>query len=378
MIFLVCTFIISGIVYLIVGTLGYAKSPKNKANCVFLTICIFLMWWAFMSALMVSAPTRQYAAIYRRCTAISWSLIYCCILHFSILIASREYLINRNWKLFLLYLPGIIALIFYAVLPVPADNFVMTHYGWNYVDKHSVNFKSFWYFDIYCLIYVTAIIYNVYKLGISAKTKREKRQFHILGGSMFITAICGCVTDILLPILRVSDVPLLCVVFIIVPILAIYYIIIKYQFMSLTPQNLALEYISIMNEGLVILDEKNVIQYINSGAANLLLYNEDDLNGVNISKILLNSEGFGEISKQCGIKYNLIDKNNRVIPVILSYSVLLDNFNDKYGTVIIFQDISEFEKTHCELEQKIAELQQANENLNTEIKMRKKAEQKVA
>lgn len=377
MFILLSSSLLSSIIFFIIGVLGFSKDYKNKMNQIFFVVCIILTWWAFTYALMISAPNSQIALYCRKASVISWSALFCCLLHSVLFVTKKHHLVDKWWKLVLLYLPGLFCLIIYAIEPISSKNFIMSNYGWIYISNTKNGLIYNCYMDLYSLSYLFMMLFYLFKWMRTTKKKREKKQATMIIYSFFCAATLGIFTDLILPVLKISSVPPLSAIFCIIPVITIYYSINEYKFLSLTPQSLAFEYIGIMREGLIILNENDEIQEINRGALDLLLFEEDEIKGQHVSKIIYESTNFTVTSKQYGIETNLNNKYNNFIPVKLSYSVLYDSFGEKSGAVMIFQDISEIKRFQVELENNVSQLKQSNLALNNEIVVRKEAEEKV-
>jgi diguanylate cyclase (GGDEF)-like protein/PAS domain S-box-containing protein len=374
-------YLFSTFAFLTIGLLAYQMDRQNKTNKVFLWNCFALAWWAFMYSLMVSAPSSQLAALYRSISSFAWCILYCCLLHFVFMVSKNYRFIDKWWKVYLLYMPGIICSFVYLVSPNTKENFVPSKsgLGWVYISNaksSSVIFDRC--FDTYCFIYLLFTILVLYNWRKNTKIKREKKQATVILGSMSIIALLGFCTDLILPQIQFAVLPPVSVILTTVPMATIFFAMNRYNFLNLSPQNLALEFVSIMNEGLIVLNEEYQILQINRGALEMLQYSEAEIKGNVITKILPDIGNLKHIATQYSIKTCLKNKQNQSIPVLLSYSILYDKFGDRNGVVMIFQDISEINKIQEDLEEKVSELEKANIALNNEIIMRKEAERRIA
>lgn len=364
-------FLLAGMIFIISGVSAYHIDTKSKPNRVFLILCSLYAWWSVTFGLMVSAPDTQLASVFNSYAVAAINLSYGFLLLFVLLITKNQHLINKNWKVIILFTPSVLCTIYYSLVNQPPQNYAMTPYGWTKVGNIDMGFTFTWLFKIYCLIYLSATIFFLLKWRRTTKLQREKRQATAILPSIIFVGIIGIFIDFALPLLGIPLIPPVSIILITLPILTINYVIGKYNLLSLSPQNLALEYIEIMNEGLVILDEKDRIVNMNSAFLQLLQYSKDKIINVFISAILPDAPILEDSGQKFEYEANLKTAQDKVIPVLLSYSVLHDRFGQKTGTVMIIQNITELKLYQNELKNKVDEL-------NREIIIRKDAEKKIA
>ena len=364
-------FLLASMIFIISGVSAYNLDTKSKPNRVFLILCFLYAWWSAAFGLMVSAPTTLLASVYNSYAVPAINLSYGFLLVFILLITKNQHLINKKWKITGLFIPSILCTIFYSAVNQPPENFSMTPFGWTKVNNIDMGFAFIWSFKIYCGIYLIASILFLLNWRRTTKLQREKRQATVILPSVIFVGIIGVFIDLVLPLLGIPLIPPVSIILMTLPILTINFVISKYNLLSLSPQNLALEYIEIMNEGLVILDEKDRIVNLNSGFLQLLQYSKENIIGECISIILSDTAILSNSGQKFEIETNLKTAQNKIIPVLLSYSVLYDQFKQKTGTVMIIQNITELKRYQNELKSKVDEL-------NREIIIRKDAEKRIA
>lgn len=376
--FMVIVYLLTGIFYILIGSFSLMYDTKNKLNRIFFAFCLDLSLWSSMLMLMNAVTDAETATSFRRTATIFWSLLYCLMLHFLLVLAEKGGFLDKPWYLVLFYLPAIISIYMYYVYhPVSADAIVRLQYGWAY----SNNFGNGLLFDCYLPLYVgsyaLASIFLILAWGRQSPLKREKKQAKIIAGSIFAVFILGSLTDIVLPVLDRPVVPALTVSLIVIPVYGVWYSIKRYRLMNLSPQNVAVDVLKAMKEGLIITDRSNRIRDINDGAWMMLGYSREDLIGKPMDCILKsNPRTLDDVQEMM-----LRRKDGMMLDVAISSSTLLDEWKEPYGTVLIFQDVSdkkriqkELQASHDELEQKVQErtreLNAANQELKTEIESR--------
>ena len=158
--------------------------------------------------------------------------------------------------------------------------------------------------------------------------------------------------------------------------------------MDLNPENFALEVLKIMSEGLIIANHEGIIKDINNGALKLLGYEKNQIKDKLISNLFSEKIELSKLTNCSSLEIEIVQSNNNKLPVLLSSSILEDEWGDSLGIVCIFQDISEIKlvekkliKSYDELEIKVkertSELCNSNKELEQQIKVRIVMEEKI-
>jgi diguanylate cyclase (GGDEF)-like protein/PAS domain S-box-containing protein len=288
----------------------------------------------------------------------------------------------------LLFVPALVSIfIYFFYLPISANDFIKNDFGWALLAK-SNGFIWDNFYRICALTYTFVCIFLIYEWGRNSKFKREKRQSHIFIITIIIAILFGSFTEIVLPALDIYILPPSTVLFIAIPMCAVWYSIKRYRLMNLSPQNVVFDVIQGMQEGLVITDEKERIKYVNNGTLELLGYSLEELNNKPISLIVDDAE-LRKYYTENSNELLLNKKNNENIPVLFTSSIIKDDWDEPFGSVHIFQDLTEInniqqelKKSRDELEIKVIErtkeLDMINRELRQEIQSRIKMEEKIS
>ncbi len=376
--FMVIVYLLTSVFYVFIGAFSLMYDIKNKLNRIFFTFCLDLSLWSTMLMLMNAASDAMTATVFRRIATIFWSLLYCMLLHFLLVLVEKDRFLNKPWFLCLFYLPALICFyIYYFYNPVSELLIVRLQHGWAYANNARNDLVTDYYLPLYIGGYVLASIFLILAWGKQSPLKREKKQAKILVGTSIAVFIVGSLTDVILPVLGKPVVPALTVCLIVIPVYGIWYSIKRYRLMNLSPQNVAADVLKTMKEGLIITDRNHCIRDINDGARMLLGFSKAELAGKPMDFLVSPGTDFVDGMNETTLRR----KDNNRLDVAVSSSTLLDEWNEPYGTVMIFQDISETKKiqkqlqtSYDELEQKVLdrtrELNAANMELKTEIESR--------
>lgn len=360
-------YFIAGLFYTYVGIATYIYNPSNKANRFFLVICIDLTLWAFMLTLINTVSDAVTATFFRQTATFFWSTVYCMLLHLFLIWVKKDYFLKKIWFLVLFYSPAIVSIyLYYFYKPVTAADIVKIPNSWAYLNPVGQGFLWDNFLMIYYLTYTVAGIVLLYLWGRKSKFQRDKYQSRIVIATLITVLVIGSITDIILPNLGIPLLPPLTILFIMIPVGGIWFSIKKYRLMNLNPENVVLEVMKTMSEGLIIIDKDMFIQDLNTGAESMTGYSKDELKSKHVDIIFREKSMADEFNLEQSNELILKTKNDEDLPVLLSASALTDDWEEPYGFVLIFRDLTEIRKMQ-------SKLQESNEKLEIRVQERTKA-----
>ncbi|MBK5243061.1 EAL domain-containing protein [Clostridium sp.] len=385
---LTALYFMCGIIYVILGIFTFFNDSKNKLNKLFFVICINLAYWALMTALMNRSIDGKTASDVYLYATLSWATFYCLFSHFIIKLTSDKVFLKNQFSYLIFYFPAIVSIYLYVLKPETAQNFVKTNLGWVYIASTDRGFIWTNFYNAYYFIYMILVIFLLIKWLKNTKVIRERKQAKLILITTMITMVLGGIIDIVLPMLITPVIPSIGIILIVIPIIGIWYSIKKYKLMDLNPENFALEVLKIMREGLIIANHEGLIKDINTGALKLLGYEKNQLVDKLISDLFSERIDLSKLANCSSFEIEIVQNNNNKLPVLLSSSILKDEWGDSLGIVCIFQDISEIKlaqkeliKSHEGLEIKVlertSELSKSNKELEHEINVCIDMEEKI-
>ncbi|WP_373484555.1 EAL domain-containing protein [Acetobacterium sp.] len=376
--------------YMITAIVTLTPPKKNGANWVFGMICLNLALWSMLLFMMILADSPELAAFYRRVMSICWSTLFTLTLYLVLFLSERRAFYDQLWKNLLLITPGVFCFFYYFLTPIGVDLMIPLDPGWAFAVPADRGF--FWdsYFTLYYVSYtLMALAVTAYWNRTTLYT-RERRQSTIIFLSFLSTLIFGGIADTLLPILGITTLPPLTVLLCLVCIIGLNFAITRYRMMSITPESIMMEVFMMMSDGLIITDGQGLIVTMNAGAEMILGYPAAQLRDHPIDELFAENAGF-DCHAGAELKSNdmeLIGKDQRLVPVLISCHTHYDQFANRIGTVFTFQDINELKRAEAalaqvngELEEKVlkrtAELAQMNQLLKNKIAENVKNEEKI-
>lgn len=363
---------------------------KDKTNWIFGIVCLNFSLWSMLLFLMSMAETPEMAALYRRLMIICWSTIVTELFYFVIFSSKCRVFYDKIWKNLLLITPGIFCFIYYFFTPVESTNMISIQSGWAFNRPEGRGIFWDYYFTVY---YVTFIVLSMIVTIYWYRTttfERERRQSRLIFLSYLSILILGSLFDTLLPMIGISSFPPVTVILAIIFVVGLNFAVTRYRMMSMMSENSIMEVLMMMSAGLIIIDSQEKILVVNAGAENILGYRESDLVNMKIDDYFSDDS---DCISQTRVKLEnstmtMMGNGSSLVHVLMSSHTRFDQFSNKIGTLLAFQDINELKKaedaltsTNHNLEDKIKlltrELEKMNEQLKYEIKKNTKRQEKI-
>ena len=207
-------------------------NSKKAINRVFFALSITLFIWSFGLAIAISSPDMITCLFWRRFSAFGWGGFFSVLLHFFLTFTQKNKLLKKWWIYILMYVPALITITAYTYFPsinTNQYNLVKTALGWT-----NIAVNNGW--DIYYIIYYSSFtligFYTMWKWCKSNPDLQAKRQTQLVMISIIASIILGSITDTLINTIFSQPMPQIAPVFMVFPIIVIYYTIRKYGLMN--------------------------------------------------------------------------------------------------------------------------------------------------
>ncbi len=339
------------------GNFIYHKNSKSQLNIMIALLCILVGFLAFAEFQYRQTSDFETAYLWLKISGL-WPLVPSMLLNIALIFTGKTEILNNKLTYLLIYIPALI-LAFYAIdSNLLLQGILKEYWGWTYVFPENSTFfilMSAW--TILCSFLAGAVCLVYY-----LKTKNMKRlQTKYLIVGLYFPLLISMVSDLVLPTMSIR-LPETTMVMSTVGISFISYGVWKYRFPALTAAVAADEIVSTMSNFLIMLDHERNIVTINDATTQLLGYEKQDLIGKSVNYIFedqtqRNTNLFDSNSKSIiNFETRVKTKNNRVIPVLISKSVIKNEKGNIMGIVCIGSNIVEIkdaeEKIKASLEEK--------------------------
>jgi diguanylate cyclase len=349
MIIIITLFILAFCIFLLMGFYVFLLNPKNKVNITFFIITIFFALISYSTTLMQISVNESRVIFLSRIVTSATSFIYTLLILFAVYISGLI-------KVKKIYYP----LLFIFPIFSTYRNFIIPEF------LHVEKINDIWVlidigekFNFYLVIgywLLCAVIFSTIMIIWMFKTKlfRERKQALILLVSVFVTTFATVLWVVRYDVFnfifkaRIYDAVCDNYLFSLMFIAGIAYCIVKYRFLSITPEYVSKEILSNIDESIVLLDTNQKIISINTKAA-LLTNNTKIKEGTDLSDAIsgypviekdLSRLLKGEIKSFSTQLYFLNGNDN--IYMNIKFSVVKDKFEDILGVLIIGKEIKEF------------------------------------
>ena len=382
-------YILSCVLYIIIGVSAIDSDSKNKQNQLFLVLCIVLASWACSLAMMNLSRDAQMAGLFRF-ISVAPCVIYPVLFLLFILTLTENKILDKKRAIPFIALPAVISIYLFMLVPKSETHMLPTVWGWSYafIYENGTNWLRACFYDVYYTIYIGIALIFLYKWGVSSNVKRKKKQANVINITVIIAFLLGFFIDVILHLRGAIVLPPLTAIIIQIPMIGVLVSMKKFSLMKLSAQNISSDIFRVMNDGMIVADNNGRVMDANLGAAKLLKCPKDHLVGVTIQTFFFMATQLNEIEEISGIETELKSKNGDICTVLLSVTALKDLFNENIGYVFLFQDIrniihlrKELQKSNESLEKRVqlrtAQLTDSNTKLKSAIEKIKESEKQL-
>jgi len=338
---------IFSVTYAFLGINVIQLDKRSVLNRLFFALNLSLIIWSFGTAFYISAPNETTCILWYKLSSIGVLLFSGILVHFFLVYTKKDNLLKQWWMYVILYLPCII----FSYKEITSSYYVKAYihesYGWT----TSARTDSMWFWTVmaYNVIYISVCVIMSYKLQKTVISQRERKQAKVLFISSSVSLLTGLTITFLasIPQLNMPDMtPASGVIWSI----GIYYTIVKYKLMAMTPSFIAENMFQTIVDSVILADSKGLILNINPETQRLLGYNQEELVGEPLERIFLSdsqskNENISELLNTCpirGVESSILSKDGVNIPIILSISECRDNYDTRIGFVLASKDVTEF------------------------------------
>ncbi|MCX7697924.1 MAG: PAS domain S-box protein [Candidatus Goldbacteria bacterium] len=322
---------------------NYPLDSKNK-----LTIVLFSLTalWSFCKIFLHNPATSfEMANFFDKFMSINWILVPPVFLLFSLSLSDKPPSINKWILRIIIFLPAIIFIIlnFLGYLTEPIKYFDL--YWFSNFKKNTI--VNLYYF--YFILYTIGSILHFFILKNKTKIKNKKKQLDIFISVSIFTLLLMVGGEVIIPNLNLEHHPIQDIgnIYFLIFAFGIFYALLKYQFLGLSPIKTFNTIISNLSEFLFILDEEFNFSFINKSALNNLKYSAEELINKPFVIIVESDFDFNKILKDLIIKkivsgydLSLKTKDGKIIPVSLSAKAIEEQ-GEIIRIICVAMDISE-------------------------------------
>jgi PAS domain S-box-containing protein len=341
------------VVYLYLAVFIIIKNPKALVNRLCAAVVISMAAWSapmiFIHNPYVSKSTAIFAV---HLNALGWCTFSSFVLWFMMVFTGKKNILGKKWFYLVLFVPPLWFLYKQWTGFLLMDVTLQFH-GWRSLWSASI-WPHLYY--VYYGSFMAVALYINFRFIRKTSNPVLKKQASIMLTSLSVCLVLGSVTDVILPLAGVHQVPNLGNTIALIWAVAVVYAITRYKFLTVTPATAADNIISTMYDCLILLDTKGEILTANKATSDLLGYTEGQLKGKPLAYL------FGKTGKAGGLFEDILGAGNlknkdvafetkegKEIPVLFSNSILKDQSGAPAGIVCVGKDITERKKLQEEI-----------------------------
>ncbi len=360
-----CVNLLTGIIYLVLAGYILSQNYRSRINIACTLYLLSFAVWSF-AAMGLKKPNTsiQVAHWSQNLAVIGWSSFTSIYLWFVLtLTTTKKY--YRSWlALALFILPPILFTYLqwngYMIVDYRQDWF-----GW--VGVWSMNV---WPFVFYAYSLIVIIISQILLLRYWFKTTNyyKKRMVWILFVAMNIAYLGSIIFDVIVPQLEIASIPQGSQILMLLWAFALVYSIAYYRFLNISPSIAGPEIFRIIPDCLILLDQNKQIVALNKYCRQKLGYTLGDLEGQDISQILVQSPAAQQIVQAIADNRDLIDrevkirtKKNQTLSFVVNCSLIRDRYQNVIGIAFFAKNITKLKQVKKQLSNKIKELNRLNQ-----------------
>jgi PAS domain S-box-containing protein len=342
------------------GNFIYHKNPENQLNIMIAILSITVGFLAFIEFEYRQTLDFQTAYFWLKLSVL-WPIVPSILLHISLIFNEKTKVLKNKYTYVLIYAPALIMAYVAFDTNWLFNGMVREYWGWTYIfPKDNLLFEIISLWTIICVIIAAgiSIITNIKIEG----SKKLQAKFLIAG--LYFPLTISLVSDLILPNMSIR-LPETTMIMSTLGITFISYGVWKYRFPALTTAAVADEIVSTMSNFLILLDNEHRIITVNQATTDLLGYDQAELVGNPVEMVFAdkNQKLMFRRNNSSNTKTNAIShvetylksKNGKIIPVLLSESVIQNNDHQTVGIVCIGNDIEEIKEAQYKVKASLEE-----------------------
>jgi PAS domain S-box-containing protein len=321
---------------------------KSKIHRLFFFLCLSQLLWVLCAAFAYPSESKETLFYWFKISTFFWIPYFALLLHFCLVITK---IFTMKWFYYLLvYIPPLLFIYGNLVSHIAYKDFVKVNDHWTFIA--AADSVWFYFYLLYIHAYMVFSLVLLFLWNRKSPTVREKRQSFILFITLLLVLSINTVEGFVLPsIISYSSAGWAPIV-LLIWMIGVWYAIVKYRFLSITPEMVSRDIIENIDESIILLDRQLRIVTINKKAEQLLQYKPDELKAAGTTRIIAEHELVQRKIKtlmQNETKYvsttaHFINKTGSRIRMQIRLALIADKFNDIIGILIIGRELKQIKQ----------------------------------
>jgi PAS domain S-box-containing protein len=331
--------------------------PHNRITRLFYSFLIILGIWQLTDFLTRTSADEATAAYWFGLLSPAIYVMPSVGLHFSLLFSQQKRWAKKQWVLFLLYAPALLFVLASYGRVIVSDLVPSDMWGWIAIPHYNTSTL---------LIGSCLVVYGAVTLSILARFAYRNRnssinlrtQSRLVLFGFGVPTLVAVITEFSFPfVLHIDPVPLLSLTLSIFSV-SVFVALKKYELLSYSPQWAWPSIMKNMKEGLLIVNNEDIIQFANEYFCVMCGYTEKELLGQKASELLLDPSERLRMEEKIWDRKHLVSekyeisirkKNGETFWCNINGAPYFDRQGNVIGSIGVHSDISERKKTESAL-----------------------------
>jgi len=352
---------------LLLGLSVVVREKGSRVSLLYLSYTLAACAWLFAAALALFMPSEERAYEWMKFANAGVAMIPAALYHFSVVVLGLEQ--GRRRRVWFAWAVSTFFLAISLLTDILFDGFY--HYSWGIFLKFRSSALLFIFYFFVMTVSTLRLYWLEYRKSGPNTTKHHRAREFLIAFSIGYLGTLDFLPAIGVPYYPLSSVPMICML--ILASRAIW----RYRLVDITPAFAAREIIDTMNDALIVVDPERIVRLVNQATCSLLGFREQDLVGKRPSEGMASCRQFAEqleafIEKDAvrNIEVECGPHNGIFRTLSLSASIMRNPRGEPLATVCLVNDITDRKRAEQEREHLIAQLQEANEKLQSIDKMK--------
>lgn len=215
------------LVYTTISFYGLSLNFGNKNNRLFFVMCMSLSFWAICYAITGLSESKEIALKMSQFTVFGWGVFYSLILHFIKSVSTGKS--PNKGELFCLYAPCVFFVYAFLLAPSASEQFNISYSKWGYTTSSPSTISNN-LFVFYALFYSILSVRELVKWHNRLHHEKTKRLIKFTIFTSVVAIVLASVTDYLLRNFLNVLLPQSTILWLILPILSFFYLLLKSKF----------------------------------------------------------------------------------------------------------------------------------------------------
>ena len=326
-----------------------SKKNSNPIVIVFIAFNVVMLVWSISFAFFHFSIDPYSSKFWYKIGAVGYCLFIPLMFHLSLLIFLQHKIMGYRWSLVLAYIIGLMFVITYVESDLMHLQFIYIKGVWN-----PITLKIPVWYVLYLLYFMicVGICFTFAIKGYISQSKDVKRQGKIMLISIVVCSAFGLFVNVIAPWLRLTSVPAICDMGIVIYLYTVRYIIEHYDLINICPEIVATDILERIDDMVFLTDAEGRIIYSNESATSTIKYNPRYILGKNISIVIGdNAHVLTKDITEVSSEIRIYTSEGEPVPVRISISPIMCMKNS-VGKLYVFHDLRMLYQLGQEVSQK--------------------------